>query len=287
MDFQSRLHEMYGINNTRIVNAYGQQFSYSYMLLIDPDKISRMPEKRPYTLLYLSSCTRQIYSYVLRSDSSSSAITKLTFKIQKVTVTKDTVIDGDEGKGMEVVEGGSVSVNVRSDAGGDGVADEQVVANKGVTMDTVIDGEEEGRVWRSTKTCPKIRHILLMWVISCADYNKIYKIRHHNIIDKFLVTSADDGMRFQASALSLYAHALRVHFMSRRYFGTRKIYVDLAKTKTYQKHKDNIFLIIEPAGNVDIKILRNKYNFQNYIGVETLKKFMAFMFPKKQALIQH
>ena len=47
-----------GINNTRIVNAYGQQLSYSYMLLIDPDKISRMPEKRPYTLLYLSSsCT--------------------------------------------------------------------------------------------------------------------------------------------------------------------------------------------------------------------------------------
>ena len=94
-------------------------------------------------------------------------------------------------------------------------------------------------------------------------------------------------MRFQASALSLYVHALRVHFMSRRYFGTRKIYVDLAKTKTYQKHKDNIFLIIEPAGNVDINIFRNKYNFQNYIGVETLKKFMAFMFPKKQAFIQH
>ena len=113
----------------------------------------------------------------------------MTFKIQKVTVTKDTVIDGDEGKGMEVVEGGSVSVNVRSDdAGGDGVADEQVVANKGVTMDTVIDGEKKARVWRSTKTCPKIRHILLMWVISCADYNKIYQIRHHNIRDKFLIS---------------------------------------------------------------------------------------------------
>ena len=27
----------------------------------------------------------------------------------------------------------------------DGVADEQVVANKGVTMDTVTDGEEEGK----------------------------------------------------------------------------------------------------------------------------------------------
>ena len=41
-------------------------------------------------------------------------------------------MDGDEGKDVEVDEDGSVSVNVRSDTRGDGVADELVVA-KGVT----------------------------------------------------------------------------------------------------------------------------------------------------------
>jgi hypothetical protein len=74
-----------------------------------------------------------------------------------------------------------------------------------------------------------------------SDDIKIYQIGH-NIRDKFVVTSAA-GMRFQASVLSLYVHALRVHFMSRRYFGTRKNYVDLAKTVTYQKHKDNFLLL--------------------------------------------
>ena len=42
-------------------------------------------------------------------------------------------MDGDEGKGMEVDEDGSVSVNVRIDARGDVVADEQVLV-KGVTV---------------------------------------------------------------------------------------------------------------------------------------------------------
>jgi hypothetical protein len=42
---------------------------------------------------------------------------------------------------MEVDEDGSVSINVRSEARGDVVADELVVA-KGVTVDTVVDGDE-------------------------------------------------------------------------------------------------------------------------------------------------
>ena len=59
-------------------------------------------------------------------------------------------------------------------------------------------------------------------------------------------------MRFQASVLSLYVHALRAHFMSRRYFGTRTIYVDLAKTVTYQRHKDNFFLLDQGNLNIDV-----------------------------------
>ena len=54
-------------------------------------------------------------------------------------VTVDTVVDGDEGKDMEVDEDGRVPVNVRSDARGDVVADELVVA-KVVTVDTVRQG---------------------------------------------------------------------------------------------------------------------------------------------------
>ncbi len=50
-------------------------------------------------------------------------------------------MDGDEGKDMVVDEDGSVPVNVHSDARGDVVADELVVA-KGVTVDTVVDGDE-------------------------------------------------------------------------------------------------------------------------------------------------
>ncbi len=50
-------------------------------------------------------------------------------------------MDGDEGKDMGVDEDDSVPVNVRSDARGDVVADELVVA-KGVTVDTVVDGDE-------------------------------------------------------------------------------------------------------------------------------------------------
>ena len=108
------------------------------------------------------------------------------------------------------------------------------------------------------------------------------KRRYLNCLDKFVVTSAA-GMRFQASVLSLYVHALRVHFMSRRYFGTRKIYLDLAKTETYQKHKDNFFLLDQAniEDNLNINVFRSKYNFENYIGVETLTKAMAYMFPKE------
>jgi hypothetical protein len=113
-------------------------------------------------------------------------------------------------------------------------------------------------------------------MFSYADDIKIYRIEY-NIRDKFVVTSAYD-MRFQASVLSLYVHALRVHFMSRRYFGTRKIYVDFAKTETFQKHKDN-FIFLE-QGILNIIVFRNKYNFEDYIGVETLTKAMVFMFPK-------
>ena len=97
---------------------------------------------------------------------------------------------------------------------------------------------------------------------------RIYQIGH-NIRDKFVLTSAA-GMRFQASVLSLYVHALRVHFMSRRYFGTRKIYVDWAKTETYQKHKDNFFLLDQ--GNLNFDVFRNEHNFKIYIGVESLTK---------------
>ncbi len=99
-----------------------------------------------------------------------------------------------------------------------------------------------------------------------SDDIKIYQIGH-NIRDKFVVTSAA-GMRFQASVLSLYVHALRVHFMSRRYFATRKIYLDLAKTETYQKHKDNFFLLDQ--GNLDIDVFKNKHKFENYIGTITI-----------------
>ena len=50
-------------------------------------------------------------------------------------------MDGDEGKDVEVDKDSSVSVTVRSDARGDGVADELVVA-KGVTKTTLMDGDE-------------------------------------------------------------------------------------------------------------------------------------------------
>ncbi len=71
------------ISDTKIVNGYRQQLSYSYMLLMDPDKISRMPEKRPYTL-YLSPCTSDKTTKYSLNDLSNSATTKLTFQIQKV-----------------------------------------------------------------------------------------------------------------------------------------------------------------------------------------------------------
>jgi hypothetical protein len=72
-----------GIPDTKIVNGYRQQLSYSYMLLMDPDKISRMPEKRPYTL-YLSPCTSDKTTKYSLNDLSNSATTKLTYQIQKV-----------------------------------------------------------------------------------------------------------------------------------------------------------------------------------------------------------
>ena len=50
-------------------------------------------------------------------------------------------MDVDEGNYMEVDEDGSVSVNLRSDARGDVVADELEDA-KGITVDTVVYGDE-------------------------------------------------------------------------------------------------------------------------------------------------
>jgi hypothetical protein len=56
-------------------------------------------------------------------------------------------------------------------------------------------------------------------------------------------------------------------------------YVDLAKTVTYQKHKDNLFLLDQ--GNLNIVVFQNEHKFGNFIGVETLTKAMAPMFPKE------
>ncbi len=50
---------------------------------MDPDKISRMPEKRPYPL-YLSPCTSDKTTKYSLNDLSNSATSKLTFQIQKV-----------------------------------------------------------------------------------------------------------------------------------------------------------------------------------------------------------
>ncbi len=188
----------------------------------------------------------------------------------------DTVVDGDEGKGMEVDEDGSVNINVRSDARGYVVFDEVVVA-KGVTVDTVVDGDEGKKDMGVNVDVSENQTSVNACTFSSADDIKIYQIGN-NIRNKFVITSAA-GMRFQASVLSLYVHALRGHFMSRRYFATRKIYLDLAMTETYQKHKDNFFLLDQ--GNLDIDVFKNKHKFGNYIGVETLTKAMASMFPKE------
>ena len=173
----------------------------------------------------------------------------------------DTVVDGDEGKGMEVDEDGSV----------------QVDEDGSVPVDTLVDGDEGKKDMGVNVDVSENQTSVNACTFSSADDIKIYQIGN-NIRNKFVITSAA-GMRFQASVLSLYVHALRVHFMSRRYFATRKIYLDLAKTETYQKHKDNFFLLDQ--GNLDIDVFKNKHKFENYIGVETLTKAMASMFPKE------
>ncbi len=48
------------------------------------------------------------------------------------------------------------------------------------------------------------------------------------------------------------------------------ILICLAKTETYQKNKDNFFLLDQA-----------KHNFENYIGAETLTKAMASLFSKE------
>ena len=171
----------------------------------------------------------------------------------------DTVVDGDEGKGMEVDEDGSV----------------QVDEDGSVPVDTLVDGDEGKKDMGVNVDVSENQTSVNACTFSSADDIKIYQIGN-NIRNRFVITSAA-GMRFQASVLSLYVHALRVHFMSRRYFATRKIYLDLAKTETYQKHKDNFFLLDQ--GNLDIDVFKNKHKFENYIGVETLTKAMASMFP--------
>ena len=75
----------------------------------------------------------------VRSDARGDVVADELVVVKGVTV--DTLVDGDEGKDMEVDEDGSVPVNVCSEARGDVVADELVVA-KGVTVDTVVDGDE-------------------------------------------------------------------------------------------------------------------------------------------------
>jgi hypothetical protein len=192
----------------------------------------------------------------VRSDARGDVVADEVVVAKGVTV--DTVVDGDEGKDMEVDEGGSVPVTVRSDARGDVVAD-KLVAAKGITVDnTVVDGDE-GKDMVVNVDVSENQTSVDACTFSSADDIKIYQMIGHNIRDKFVVTSAA-GVRFQASVVSLYIYALRVHFMSRRYFGTRKIYLDLAKTETYQKRKNNFFLLDQ--GNLDIDVFKKVHNFE-------------------------
>ena len=225
----------------------------------------------------------------LRSDERGDVVFDKEVVAKGVTV--DTVVDGDKGNGIEV---GSVPVTVRSDArvgvvdtvvdGDEGKGMEvdedgsvQVDEDGSVPVDTLVDGDEGKKDMGVNVDVSENQTSVNACTFSSADDIKINQIGN-NIRNKFVITSAA-GMRFQASVLSLYVHALRVHFMSRRYFATRKIYLDLAKTETYQKHKDNFFLLDQ--GNLDIDVFKNKHKFENYIGVETLTKAMASMFPKE------
>ena len=225
----------------------------------------------------------------LRSDERGDVVFDKEVVAKGVTV--DTVVDGDKGNGIEV---GSVPVTVRSDArvgvvdtvvdGDEGKGMEvdedgsvQVDEDGSVPVDTLVDGDEGKKDMGVNVDVSENQTSVNACTFSSADDIKINQIGN-NIRNKFVITSAA-GMRFQASVLSLYVHALRVHFMSRRYFATRKIYLDLAKTETYQKHKDNFFLLDQ--GNLDIDVFKNEHKFENYIGVETLTKAMASMFPKE------
>ena len=72
----------------KFVNESERQLSYSYMLQMDADKISRMPDKRPYTL-YLSGSTidriaKARSSIVLPSSNSGKNDTKFLFEYRIV-----------------------------------------------------------------------------------------------------------------------------------------------------------------------------------------------------------
>ena len=76
------------IHDPKIVNESERQLSYSYMLQMDADKISRMPDNRPYTL-YLSASTidriaKARSSVVLPSSNSEKQQPKFLFEYRIV-----------------------------------------------------------------------------------------------------------------------------------------------------------------------------------------------------------
>jgi hypothetical protein len=151
----------------------------------------------------------------VRSDERGDVV--LDKEVVAKGVTVDTVVDGDKGNGIEV---GSVPVTVRSDARV-GVVDTVVDGDEGkgmevdedgsVPVDTLVDGDEGKKDMGVNVDVSENQTSVNACTFSSADDIKIYQIGK-NIRNKFVITSAA-GMRFQASVLSLYVHALRVHFI--------------------------------------------------------------------------
>ena len=181
-----------------------------------------------------------------RPSSESNAVGSevIEKEMSEDVLPKDTVLDGDHGNDMDVVADGVVLIK-----------DTNKVLN---TINRDINTINQDS-------------------FSENDHARIYKIAS-NIQDKFIKTSADN-CRFQASVLSLYVHALRVHFLSRKYFGTRKKYVELGMTETYQKHKENFYLLED--GNLNFDKFKTAHNIQVHPGLETLTTAISFMFPEE------
>ena len=108
-----------------------------------------------------------------------------------------------------------------------------------------------------------------------VDLKKVLTIQYIQLANESKV----DVHQLEASVLSVYLHAIRIHTCTRHYFLTRVSYQQL-QFNAYVQHKTFLLIFENGKTSFELESVRNACGFTAYSGDRTVTKLVNHMFPE-------